>query len=675
MPSSINISGLRQYRPGIYAVIDASSLGGSGVSTGNIAIIGDFPSVQAKTLYAFSSARALSDWSLGDPDLQLAGKIAFSPSLDDRVAGGAARLFVVNAGTNTRAQAEVPTDWEGGTGKGTLSIKSRLWGAAGNRMSFDVASGGFGSTMTITVKYNGEEEVFRNVGSGDLFTMQYTGAVMTRHHIFYGSNQWSISWGFDQIMGAGPTVVAAAAIAEMQFGETGTLIRFAPSSVNNPPDVDAVIVGTDVFGVAQTETVTISAAEVTAETTRETLKKYASIASIQLTSSTGVPVPFQIKGDAIFDPSGYTSVKAITTLWAGFPGWTLVEKSPRLSSINPTLIDYTVISDASALTDGGLTANALAVVSALKLSAFVEAEINIHEGAIWHTIYNPLFFDAGPGNPVALSGGTQASPDTAGYTDALEDVLSADVQIVVPMSSNIDVHKAALQHCKDAMLYGSERCTWVGMPANQTLDNAFTHYSAALNSRHAAVVGQQISYSMPDGTTQTLEPMYLALMCAGMQAGTGVATPLTRKRPDVLDVLGLWDPVVDANDAIRQGIVNISFDNLGWRVERSVTTYLTDDNPIYSEVSANESINTSVRMLRARLDIQIGNPVVAATAQKIKGSVELALEAQVREGIIKAWQNADVLDLGDRFDISYEVAATEPLNFIKVTANVVRIAS
>ena len=90
-------------------------------------------------------------------------------------------------------------------------------------------------------------------------------------------------------------------------------------------------------------------------------------------------------------------------------------------------------------------------------------------------------------------------------------------------------------------------------------------------------------------------------------------------------------------------------------------------------MSANESVNASVRTLRARLASQIGNPAIAGTRAKIQSSVRINLAKQVKDGVIKAFQNVVIDDMGDRFDISYEVAAVEPLNFIKITANVVRI--
>ena len=121
--------------------------------------------------------------------------------------------------------------------------------------------------------------------------------------------------------------------------------------------------------------------------------------------------------------------------------------------------------------------------------------------------------------------------------------------------------------------------------------------------------------------------------------------------------------------------MNLSYDSQGWRVERSVTSYLTDDNPIYSEVSANESANASVRSLRADLDRRIGERVLASSRAAIETLVRQNLEQQVRDTVIKAFKDISVQDLGDTFRVNYTMAAIEPLNFIRVAATVVRIPS
>jgi len=134
-------------------------------------------------------------------------------------------------------------------------------------------------------------------------------------------------------------------------------------------------------------------------------------------------------------------------------------------------------------------------------------------------------------------------------------------------------------------------------------------------------------------------------------------------------------PDTDTDSLLQNGLLFMTRDRLGYRIERSLTTYLTDDNPIWSELSAVESVNTSIRDLRQNLDTLIGDPTRVTTAKVIASITKSRLRTQVASGIIKAFneQSVTVTDLGDTFRVNYEMAATEPLNFIIVAATVTRI--
>lgn len=660
MPSSLNLNGLRLYRPGIYAVIDASALGGSGVSTGNVAVIGDFPLFKSKEAYTFSNARALSDWALGDAEMQKIAKLSFAPSLDDRVAGGAATLTVVNAGSNTQASRTLTA----GIAGDSITLKSRVWGSAGNRARVDVVVDG--TKRDLTVNYNGQSESFTAIESGPIFSVQYTGGLLDGAKAqFDPDNAYKILWQIDETVNQpnqAALKIRAAAVPHAHCDSAGTTVTIKLSAAE-AADVVVKVSGKGTDGAALSEDITIAAGNLSTTGAQS----FSEIETFHLTTGGNVNnTTLTIEGHAFnLTAANFKNIKLITDLINGATGFVVVEKNPRLGSISPAQIDV-LGGSASLLHDikaGAVEwrADTYEVARVLNTSAFVSAEF------------------AGPRPPTDFSGfllgGTETPATTQGYTDALAKIVASDVQIVVPMSSAIGVHQAAVSHCKDAALYGYERCAWVGTDEGKTLTEVFDGWTRVLNSRHIAVCGQSVQISAPDGSSPILPPTYTALILACMQAGTGVATPLTRKRPAILDVSGEWNGVLDANEAIQKGICSLSYDNLGWRVERSITSYMTDDNPIYSEVSANESVNTSVRTLRSNLNIQIGNPVVAGTAAIIRGSVETNLQEQVRDGVIKAWRNLILEDLGDRFNISYEVAAVEPLNFIKITANVVRIAA
>jgi len=657
MPSSMNLNGLRLYRPGIYAVIDASALGGSGVSTGNVAVVGDFPLFKTMIPYTFSNARALSDWSLGDAGTQQIAKLAFSPSTDDRVAGGAATLTLVNAGVNTVASK---TFSDGAAD--SLVLKSRLWGNAGNRIFAEIAvNAANANAKDIILKYNGQTEKFTAIESGAVFTLTYDGGLLDGAKATFDANdKYKIVWEINEALVASKTdeVFAVPKLPHARCDSAGTTITLSVSNAEQQ-DVVVTVTGKGAAGAALTENITIPAGNLTAIGA----SSFAEITALDYTTGAGGNETLTVSGHAFnLDPANFANIKEVTDLIGGAAGFTVVEKNPRLGGIPAGEIDE--------LPEQGIggavkewRADLYEIVRAVNTSAFVSAERTAS------ATKPPV---AGSG---FLLGGTQAAAILGGHTTALAAVVASDIQIVVSMSTDVGVHQAVVAHCNDAALYGYERCAWVGTPASKTLTEVFDGYSSKLNTRHVAVCGQSIKVAAPDGSTPTLDPPYTALTMACMQAGTAVATPLTRKRPAVLDVIGEWNGVLDANEAIQKGIASLSYDALGWRIERSVTSYMSDDNPIYSEVSANESVNTSVRTLRNRLNIEIGNPILSSTSSALKGFTQSSLEDQVRDGVIKAWQNLIIEDLGDTFSISYEVAAVEPLNFIKIIANVVRIAA
>jgi hypothetical protein len=648
MPSSISFNGVRTFRPGVYAVIDASALGQQGISTGNVAVVGDFPMLEQGKPMAFSSARAMSDYFLGDLDMQLLAKIAFSPSTDERIGGGASQLFVVNAAAVNQAQHTFLDE----DGDVSLVCKSKLHGKAGNKVSMDINQNANGTAFDINVRYNGLVEEFVAVESGALFRAKYTGA---------GSATLAVSPTEVKLT---ETFSSPSANADIQ---SDTAVSFALPSPRQvrlissavPANRAITVTGTAADGSPLTEVVELE----NPQEAKLTANLFASVTQISVAALAGGGQVFFSVDTLTLDPADFSSVSQMVDSLDAVATFNMEKIAPNLGGIPADELD-----EASAtLIVAGVEyrADLHAIVKALESSAIIVP--SRASGATKAPT---------PVSGIVLGGGTHAAPITTGYTAALEELLSEDVQIVTALDDALAIHLEVLKHCKAAQLYGRERCGYAGAPAKTSLANLFSDYSSKLNSRHVALVGQSIQYLMPDGTSKTLDPKFLALMVACMQAGSPVATPMTRKRPDILGVEqhDQWNLVLSNNEAIQKGILAISLDNLGLRIERSVTTYMTDDNPIYSEVSANESVNTSVRTLRARLEGQIGNPAVAGTRAKIESTVRTNLAKQVKDGIIKAFQNVLVEDKGDRFDIGYEVAAIEPLNFIKITANVVRIS-
>jgi hypothetical protein len=647
MPSSLNLNGLRFYRPGVYANIDASALGGQGVSSGNVALVGAFPSFEHNEAITFTSAGALRDYDITDKELALIGKLSFSPSIDANVPGGAQSLTMLNVQPNTCANFIMTNN----NADEVATISAKVWGLKGNNTFFSFSHDSNGYDLTCS--RNGLTEAYSNITSGEVCSIEYTGSNLDRVSLdLTDTSNLLITWGKDISLNSanyGPVT-----LTDMRFnGKLGVKLDAAPNA-----NVVITVNGYKTDGAIATETITLSN-----NTQAYSTNNYASIYGLSVANSAQAGLVLTLSGEA-FDMD-------LTT-------FDLV--SDVVDFIQQASVDHFTASylasksyDATSL-DGGLSTFDIKGQEAIIKADLQELIDTVANSAIisiarsGSNACDAMIDNAGQ----YMLGGSQTNVVLSDWTASLELIETSDIQIIVAWSSLVDVHKEVVKHCNASAVKGFERNAWVGALASQTIEAIKENWVKALNNRNIAIVGQSVKLSNPEGKIVTLEPKYLALILACMQAGTPVATPLTRKRPDVLDVLGSWVANRDATDAIKAGITCLTSDSLGWRVERSVTTWIKDNNPIYSEVSANESINASVRELRSVLDAFIGQGNSVSTISAIKGIASENLRSQVDRSIIKAFKDLVLEDLGDTVRVNYTVAAVEPLNFILINASVRR---
>lgn len=670
MPSSLNLSGLKIYRPGVYSVIDASALGGKGVSTGNVAIVGDFPMFEQAEPLTFTNSKAVSDYYSADTELGLLARLAFSPSNDPQVPGGASTFTFQNVRSTTQAFAVLQKN-----ATDSVKVFAKVWGKAGKKTLIGIKENATDSNgRDFAVSRDGLTENFTNVQSGVLGNVEYTGTNLNKSVLTATPGNLKLTWE-KVIVCNGTDNAITQAMTDIVNDSTATLTFATTEDDQDVPDTVLTITGTDADGAAKTAALTMSAAN-PGVTQTLAANGFATISELKVDPASASSVSFTISGTAFdLDTADFPTVgDAFTQInLSSNKNWKVTVKSPETFSIPLTDLDSS--SGANVATDAGnggavapLRSDLRSVLNALNTSKLITIERS--SGATGPPDKSAAFV-----NTPLESGGTEGtSISSTDWETALTKIADKDVQIVVLFTDNATTQKLGIAHAQESALFGYERNLWVGAPKDKTLTELFDEHSSVLNTRHMAVVAQEIQIPNLKGTLVFKEPKYLAVMMAGMQAGSSIAMPLTWKRPNVSDVRQDWRENLDAGEAIQKGICVLSRDNLGWRVERSVTTHLEDDNPIFSEVSAFESVNTSVRDLRAKLIGQIGNPVIAGTASRMVGAVEARLDKQVKDGIIKAFRNVFIEDLGDTFNVHYEVAAVEPLNFIVVTAHVVRIS-
>lgn len=612
--------------------------------------MGSFPAIESNNALTFTSAQDVARFDHSDLELAHVGKVAFSPSLDERIPAGAATLTLLNVTPNTQASLTLNDD----SASASLVLKSAVWGPKGNRTQVSVENANT-DQVNVTISRDGVVETFEGIESGDVASIYYDGSLLDSVGLS-GDRLSGIEYGWTQ----NQAMSGGSASFDVSDMVSDGALSVSLSTTAHTDDVIVAIVGADLSGASASQTLTFSAGVNTAQTT----SAFGRIDSISATSDdTAFGGDVEVDGVLSFDPADFNSLSELIGAIGQLPNVVASYSAGR---------DYDA-DQFDAFADANIDGVAQAVSIRADLAELVEALSSSRLVSVERaTGATQSIAQQSSGSLVAsLSGGSSSSATLAEWTSALATIESADIQIIVAWSDLATVHAEIKKHLRLAALAGRERNAWVGSARNETLSQLNVR-AKALNDRNIALVGQHLSLVDQRGRVVTRDPMWLALMLACMQAGSPVATPLTRKQPDVADVFGAWNGNLDAAEAIRKGVCSLSFGPLGWRVERSVTTWLRDDNPIYSEVSANESVNASLRDLRAGLDPFVGEPNKGLTANRIKSIVEARLNRQVLDGVIKAFKDVVLEDLGDTLNVGYTVAAVEPLNFIRVTASVAR---
>lgn len=682
MPSSILVGSTRVHKPGFYGKIDATALGGKGISVANLALVGLFPQIEHKKPTEFLTAKALSDLDPADLDLGVVANLAFSPARDDRIPGGAQKVFLLNVQPVTQASytfddVEVPA-------AGSLVLKSKLWGTKGNQ-TFVRLNTNASSTDGLDVKVvrAGVTETFANLQSGAVFEIKCDPAVCTE---LAGANDttsfstsptsWKWAWKKRLTAMAGNHPNRFHLFQNTNIVIDGKITCTLTAAANN--NITVTVAGINKAGVPKTLTLTIPGGQagplVVQDTGVDAL--WSSLTSVKYETTNVADDAYagqlEIDSNAFdLDPALFQNVGEMVTLinQSSAKGFKATAKHPQIGSIPAKQIDKRTSVNVKGVA-ATFRADLWAIVEGLAGSTLVEASRATnadlppkHSGA------NPATSEE-----VMLLGGTATTPvQDSDWESALVELEGEDVQVGWANTDSVTVGAKLITHCNAAALAGYERNFWMGATKDKTAQQVYDSWTSALNTRHLAVQSMEVKVATPAGALAWKDPVFGALIFAGIQCGGGTDTSPTDKRPNLFDVRGKWTPsFATDNDAISKGIACFTRDELGIKTLRDVTTYLTDDNPAFSSVFANQSVNTSIRRLRGRMKGQIGDSTAGISAKQFKAAVEDELRAQVADGVIKAFKNVVIEDLGDRFRINYNVAPAEALYFVEAIAHVYR---
>lgn len=276
-------------------------------------------------------------------------------------------------------------------------------------------------------------------------------------------------------------------------------------------------------------------------------------------------------------------------------------------------------------------------------------------------------------SPLEIRGDGPASTDK--YVDALNRLSQiSSVAIICSASGKRELFDFVKQHVRAQSVNAAERRAILGIDgvANEVTSGDRLTEAAKLSERRVALVSpSKFNYfNTSTNTTHELGSQFLACAIAGLSVSMPPSEPLTRK-----SVLGVSSITTQEVDQVKSqesagGLLVVEQTRRGAiRIRHGVTT-----NPaslLTKEWSIVGQEDTMAIRMRAMLDDDgiIGSPIDDTTLINVKASADTALQALVRDRVIRDYANLKVrqtAEAPDVIEIRYEWRASIPLNYIVV---------
>lgn len=277
-----------------------------------------------------------------------------------------------------------------------------------------------------------------------------------------------------------------------------------------------------------------------------------------------------------------------------------------------------------------------------------------------------------------LAGGSDGTVTNTEWQAAYTTLQSEDVQWVVPLSSSSSIHAMNDTHCTYmSNVARMERRGIVGGASGAT-DDAAIAAAKAINSDRTSYVHLGYYDYNSAGTLVLREPYFLAALLAGSFSGVNPGTALTNKSIKVRGLERKLRNPTDTDKLINGGILCVEDTPRGYRVVKSITTWLTNANYNRVEISTGVAVDFVSRNVRNALDPlrgAKGNPQTLAQAIARTDSAlrELARAEPQGPGVLAgdeenpAYKNITATLEGDVLRVEFQCSPVIPVNYIPVT--------
>lgn len=277
-----------------------------------------------------------------------------------------------------------------------------------------------------------------------------------------------------------------------------------------------------------------------------------------------------------------------------------------------------------------------------------------------------------------LTGGSDGVTTTNDWADAFEALQSIDAQWISPASPDGAIHAMADAHCSYmSNVARKERRAIVGMDLSTT-DNAAIAAAKSLNSDRTSLL--HIGHYNYDANGKLhLYPAYISAgMVAGAFSGVSPGTPLTNKSIKVQGLERDLRNPTDTDVLINGGVLCLENTDRGYKIVKSISTWLVNDNYNRVEQSCGVALDFVARNVREALDVLRGakaNALVLSRAVSITESTlrELAREEPQGPGVLAgnvqnpAYRGIRATVEGDVLRVEFECSPVIPVNYVLAT--------
>jgi hypothetical protein len=277
-----------------------------------------------------------------------------------------------------------------------------------------------------------------------------------------------------------------------------------------------------------------------------------------------------------------------------------------------------------------------------------------------------------------LSGASDGVVTNTQWQNAFTALQSVDVQWVVPLSPTPAIWAMADAHVQFMSTVGRmERRAIVGENTGTTDTQAIAD-ALTLNSDRTSLVHLGYNGFDQNGNLVLFPPYKLAALLGGAFSGVNPGTALTNRAINVKGLERLLRDPTDTDPLITGGVLCVEQTRTGFRVVKSISTWLNNQNFDKVEVSVGAALDYVARSVRQAVDVlrgQAGSPANLARAVAIVETTLRLLSQPIPSGIgvlvgdqnSPAYKNITASLSGDVLAISFQCSPVIPINYIPVT--------